>query len=168
VKYLLVGGGIGTAPLVFAAKELAGSGRDVFFFAGGKDEGAVRWIEPFLKQTATTIDYCTEDGSAGLRGIITDHLRNCLDRHKPDFALLCGPELFLASAIEIMKEKGIRGEAGLERMMKCGIGVCGSCTVDPTGDRVCVEGPVFGFEEIAGIGEFGRYHRDESGSMKRL
>jgi dihydroorotate dehydrogenase (NAD+) catalytic subunit len=167
-RYLLVGGGIGTAPLLFAAKELAVSGRDVCIVAGGKDNGSVAWIEPFCKTAGTTVYYCTEDGSLGEKGMITDHLPELVSRLSPDFALLCGPELFLVRAIEILREKGVRGEAGLERMMKCGIGLCGSCAVDPTGDRVCVEGPVFGFEEIARIDEFGKYHRDESGSIERL
>ncbi len=167
-RYILVGGGIGTAPLVYAAKELSLSGRDVCIVAGGKDRGSVMWIGTFLKTTGTAVYYCTEDGSVGMRGMITDHLPELVERLTPDFALLCGPELFLALTMEILREKGIAGEAGLERMMKCGIGLCGSCAVDPTGDRVCVEGPVFGFEEIAGIGEFGKYHRDEGGSIERL
>jgi len=53
-------------------------------------------------------------------------------------------------------------------MMKCGIGVCGSCSLDETGDRVCVEGPVFSFDYLRKVREFGKYRRDESGTVGEI
>ena len=55
-------------------------------------------------------------------------------------------------------------EISLERYMKCGIGLCGSCVVDPTGERMCIEGPIIGSKKIAQIIEFGKYHRDATGN----
>jgi len=167
-RYLLAGGGIGTAPLIFAAMQLSGMGKKTCIIAGGKNRGDVTWIEPLLGTPGIEVIHTTEDGSVGKRGMVTDHLPELVDRTKPEFALLCGPELFMQKAIEILKEKGVPGEAGLERMMKCGIGLCGSCSLDPAGDRVCVEGPVFSFSEIGRLGEFGKYRRDASGSVERL
>jgi dihydroorotate dehydrogenase (NAD+) catalytic subunit len=167
-RYLLAGGGIGTAPLVYAARKLNRMGKEISIIAGGKNRGAVDWIEPLLETPGIEIIYCTEDGSYGKRGMVTDHLPDLIEKAVPDFALLCGPELFIARAIEMLTEKQIQGEAGLERMMKCGIGLCGSCSLDPTGDRVCVEGPVFSFSEIKKLEEFGKYRRDSSGATQLL
>ncbi|HUT66703.1 MAG TPA: dihydroorotate dehydrogenase [Spirochaetota bacterium] len=167
-RYLLAGGGIGTAPLIFAAMKLKKMGKETCIIAGGKDREAVTWIEPLLGTPGIEVICTTEDGSIGKRGMVTEHLPELIDRTKPEFALLCGPELFMQKAIEILTEKGVPGEAGLERMMKCGIGLCGSCSLDPTGDRVCVEGPVFSFSEVGRLGEFGKYRRDSSGSVERL
>ena len=84
----------------------------------------------------------------------------------PGGALLCGPEIFIEKTVSIFKKNRILGQASIERMMKCGIGICGSCCVDDTGDRVCVEGPVFKFDYIDKLKEFGKYKRDESGSLQ--
>ena len=70
--------------------------------------------------------------------------------------------------IQIFRKKGVPGEASIERMMKCGIGICGSCSIDDTGDRVCVEGPVFSFDYLAKLKEFGNYKRDGSGTLMEL
>ena len=58
-------------------------------------------------------------------------------------------------------------EVSLERYMKCGIGICGSCCVDPTGWRMCVEGPVIDGEKLKKITEFGKYHRTASGKVEK-
>jgi dihydroorotate dehydrogenase (NAD+) catalytic subunit len=165
-NYLLAGGGIGCAPLVYAARKLHALGKRVFLLAGGKDESAVCWIDEFLPRPMFEILYCTEDCSFGYEGMVTDHLQNVIDDKKPEFTLVCGPELFIKRAVDMLEKQGISGEAGLERMMKCGIGLCGSCVLDYTGERVCIEGPVFSFSEISKIHEFGNYRRDESGTVE--
>jgi dihydroorotate dehydrogenase (NAD+) catalytic subunit len=168
-RYLLVGGGIGAAPLVFAAATLVQSGARAVLFAGGKESWAVRWVEGLLEKTGrggeVTLLYCTEDGSCGSTGLITDHLREVIRNECPDRALACGPERFMVKALAIFGESGVQGEASIERMMKCGIGICGSCCIDDTGDRVCAEGPVFSFDYLRAAREFGRYRRDESGGV---
>ena len=59
-------------------------------------------------------------------------------------------------------------QASLERFMKCGCGICGTCAIDPTGDLVCKEGPVFTGKELDIISEFGEYHRDATGIKKKF
>ncbi len=171
-SYLLAGGGIGLAPLVYTAAELKRLGKEVNIIAGGKNIYSINWIFPLLDgltgEKDNKIFYCTEDGSLGLRGMVTDHLQKIVDKTNPDFALLCGPEIFIKLSISIFKQNKIPGEASIERMMKCGIGICGSCTLDNTGDRVCIEGPVFPFVYIEKLEEFGVYKRDESGTIERF
>jgi dihydroorotate dehydrogenase (NAD+) catalytic subunit len=190
--FLLAGGGIGLAPLLFAASVLIGRGKRVCLVAGAKDTPSLAWMDRCLERpgvarsgTATpgpggsaagraqknpllSILRFTEDGTCGTKGMITDHLQGVIDAVRPGFALVCGPELFMKKAIWIFEANGIKGQASIERMMKCGVGICGSCSLDDTGDRVCVEGPVLGFDYIGRLVEFGRYHRDESGTVRRL
>lgn len=170
-KYLLAGGGIGCAPLVFASLELMRLGKSFHFLAGGKTSDSISWIKPLLNRggyTGNGLVLCTEDGSSGLTGKVTEHLEQALGDYKPERVLLCGPEVFIKKAVEILKKRGIRGEASIERMMKCGTGICGSCCIDPTGERVCVEGPVFTIGHLEKLTEFGRYRRDSSGSKVRI
>jgi dihydroorotate dehydrogenase electron transfer subunit len=170
--YLLIGGGIGCAPLVYTAMCLQNAGKSFRLLFGGKDCRSVSWIQPLLEQSRVDSErntfYCTEDGSVGYKGMLTEHLLHVVDEQKPEFILICGPELLISSSVHIFMQLGIPGEASIERMMKCGTGICGSCSMDPTGDRVCVEGPVFPFSRIAELAEFGRYHRDESGTVQEL
>ncbi|MGQ9615049.1 MAG: dihydroorotate dehydrogenase [Spirochaetota bacterium] len=170
-NYLLAGGGIGSAPLVFASLELMRFGKNFHFLAGGKTSDSVSWIKPLLYRGGCPSDrltLCTEDGSAGLSGMVTEQLDQAVCECKPELVLLCGPEIFIKKAMEILKSRGVRGEASIERMMKCGVGICGSCCIDPTGERVCIEGPVFTIEHLEKLTEFGRYRRDSSGSKVRI
>jgi dihydroorotate dehydrogenase (NAD+) catalytic subunit len=168
-NYLLVGGGIGVAPLLFTAVELYRMGKKIALLFGAENRSWLDWIEPILKrgipECRDMIIYCTEDGSLGHRGMITDHLNAIARRVKPDFALLCGPEMFTKKSMSVLKSLHLDGQASIERMMKCGIGICGSCSVDHTGDRVCVEGPMFDFQYLQRMKEFGSYFMDESGAV---
>ena len=179
--YLLVGGGIGCAPLIYTALYLLERGKRVSLLAGGRNLNSVRWVEelftggdpgnaPELAEErrlwkGLDLRYCTEDASLGLAGMLTEHLDEVIEQVRPGYVLLCGPERFIHTAAALCVQRGIPGEAGIERVMKCGVGLCGSCSVDPGGERVCVEGPVFSFERLARIHEFGRYRRDQSGAV---
>ena len=171
-SYLLAGGGIGTAPLIYTAARLAKAGKKAHFIAGGKSRSSLEWIPPLLDKLKIGSDiellYCTEDGSFGEPGVVTEHFQKVIKKACPEYALVCGPEIFIKNSIAIFKKGRLQGQASIERMMKCGIGICGSCCVDGTGDRVCVEGPVFQFDYIDRLTEFGNYKRDESGSVQRL
>jgi len=168
-NYLLVGGGIGAAPLLFTAVELYRMGKKISLLFGAENRSWVDWIEPILKRgipdCRDMIIYCTEDGSLGYRGMITDHLNGITRQVKPDYALICGPEMFTKKSISVLRTLNVGGQASIERMMKCGIGICGSCSVDHTGDRVCVEGPMFDFQYLQRMKEFGSYSMDESGAV---
>ncbi len=168
-RFILAGGGIGCSPLVFAAIRLSQMGKQFVFVAGGKSAESLDWMETIFQQTGTpvgaNIKYCTENGTLGLKGLITEHLEEIIEQSDPSYALVCGPELFIKKARDIFRTRGIKGQAGIERLMKCGIGICGSCSMDSTGDRVCVEGPVFTFEALDALEEFSMYRRDSSGTV---
>lgn len=170
-NYLLLGGGVGAAPVLYSALRLLEKSKKVTLVIGGRSITDIRWALDFVeryikkyKKDIFDIFYTTEDGSLGSKGFITDVVDDLFRNNKFDFSLICGPEKFIVKAISILTVMGIPGEASIERMMKCGIGICGSCSIDPSGKRVCVDGPVFTFEELRGSNEFGRYKRDESGS----
>jgi len=169
-NYLLIGGGIGLAPVIFARDYLLRMGKRVFLLAGGKCERDIIWVSELSEITneKSKVYFCTEDGSKGKKGTITENLSGVVQEVNPQFALVCAPELCIVECVRIFKKLGIPGQASIERVMKCGIGLCGSCSIDPTGDRVCQEGPVFSFDYIEKLTEFGRYKRDESGSIVPL
>jgi dihydroorotate dehydrogenase (NAD+) catalytic subunit len=171
-SYLLAGGGIGTAPLIYTASRLVRSGKNACIIAGGKTKSSLEWIPPLIDKIKIDPDiellYCTEDCSFGEPGVVTDHFQRMVEKSFPEHALICGPEMFIKNAISVFKKMRLKGQASIERMMKCGIGVCGSCCIDRTGDRVCVEGPVFEFDYLESLEEFGSYKRDESGTVQKL
>jgi dihydroorotate dehydrogenase electron transfer subunit len=68
----------------------------------------------------------------------------------------------------LLKGHDIQFQASLERFMKCGSGICGTCAMDPTGTLVCVDGPIYTGEQLSEITEFGKYHRDAMGLKKNL
>jgi dihydroorotate dehydrogenase electron transfer subunit len=73
----------------------------------------------------------------------------------------------MREVLNIVREKKIPAQFSLERYMKCGIGLCGSCALDPPGLLVCKDGPVFDAEKIKDT-EFGNYKRDASGSKVKI
>ena len=79
---------------------------------------------------------------------------------------VCGPELMLKSILDYVADKSIPAQFSLERTMKCGIGVCDSCSID--GIQLCTEGPTFSKEELMGMHEFGTTRLTESGKRIQI
>lgn len=153
---LLVGGGIGVAPLVPLAREL--DRYDAVVGAATADR--------LVATDRLDADVSTDDGTAGHHGFVTE----LVEQKGPenyDAVYSCGPEIMMDALLRICLDAGVETQLSVERYMKCGIGVCGSCCIDPTGDRVCVEGPVFTGEELLGT-EFGDYRRDAAGGKEPL
>jgi len=142
-KALFVAGGIGIAPLVFLNDFLTACGAKVRLLYGAKSSDELVWVDRFDE-----VRISTEDGSEGLKGTVLDLLK---DENLRDYdrIYVCGPEAMLRKVLEIVKKEGMekRTEFSVERMMKCGIGVCGSCVLED-GLRVCAEGPVFRGDEL--------------------
>jgi dihydroorotate dehydrogenase electron transfer subunit len=92
-----------------------------------------------------------------------------IDIHAYDTICVCGPERMMYSVLTRLAKDGVadRGQFSLHRYMKCGVGVCGSCCIDPGGLRVCRDGPVFS-GDILLESEFGHYARDASGKRIRI
>ncbi|VVB66450.1 Sulfide dehydrogenase subunit beta [Candidatus Gugararchaeum adminiculabundum] len=151
-RIVLVGGGYGVAPLRFLASAAAKKKISVKLIMGAKTKGELM-ASPDKKICETIIT--TDDGSEGQKGFTTDALTNLLadNSSTPDAVYACGPELMMKKVAEICKQNKIPCQVSLERIMKCGIGLCGSCSVD--GKLCCCEGPVFTGDEALGVKEFG-------------
>jgi dihydroorotate dehydrogenase electron transfer subunit len=160
---VLVGGGCGTAPLGFLADELKKNNTKINFIIGAKSKDYLLFLERMKKSKIKT-SVATDDGSLGFNGFTTELLKAYLIENKVDMVYTCGPEIMMKKVVEICNEMDVLCEASLERYMKCGgTGICGSCTLDPTGWRVCKDGPVFSNEQLNKVEEFGKYHRSKSG-----
>ncbi len=93
----------------------------------------------------------TDDGSMGFKGNTIEALK--VFDAKVDMIYVCGPEKMLFAVYNYLKDRGIRAEFSLERSMKCGIGICDSCSID--GFQLCRDGPVFSIDQLGSMKEFG-------------
>ena len=172
-KILLIGGGTGLVPLMrlikFAKPEntitvLMGSQTkdEVFFEETAKR--LVRETNRFIK--SHEIIPVTEDGSYGEKGYVTDVLETLLEKNSYDAIYTCGPELMMYKTVQMANKKGIFVQASLERMMKCGVGICGSCCVND--DLACRDGTIFDGDHLSQKSEFGHSHRTKSGILEEI
>lgn len=140
---LLIGGGVGVAPLLFLGQELALNDIRPTFLLGGQTKSSILRKEEFMKYGNVFVT--TEDGSEGERGFVTDHTL-LFDSILYDRVYACGPLAMLKAVAQWAREHEIVCEVSLENRMACGIGAC-LCCVEDTADKgnvcVCTEGPVF-------------------------
>lgn len=157
-RVLLISGGTGTAPLLFLAKRLSAKTERLSFVEGAKSKDELLFIRELggvcsEKNLITT----TEDGTAGLQCLVTEPLANLLDKEHFDMIYTCGPEVMVKKIFELTEQRKLPLEASLERIMRCGIGLCGSCMIGKY--RVCRDGPVFTAAQLREI-------KDELGMSK--
>lgn len=143
---LLVGGGVGTAPMLFLGSELSKNGSKPNFLLGARSENDLLQLEDFAR--IGKIYTTTEDGSMGEKGYVTQHsvLRNL----HFDKIYTCGPKPMMFSMAKYAKASGIACEVSLENTMACGIGAC-LCCVENTDEGhlcVCKEGPIFNINKL--------------------
>ncbi len=161
-RLLLVGGGVGVAPLAPLAEEALRDGKEVTAIVGALTASELLFVDR-LKRAGARVLISTDDGTAGRKGFTTDVLAELLEEESFDQCFTCGPELMMAKVLEITRSKRIPTQASLHRYFKCGIGICGQCVLDGTGLRVCKEGPTFRDKELRRSHEFGRYWRNAAG-----
>jgi dihydroorotate dehydrogenase electron transfer subunit len=161
-KVLAIAGGVGAAPLL----PLARSDCVMTMLLGARTEAELLFVDQLDECTDVLI--ATDDGTLGVKGFVTT-LMDDLNLGAYDHVAVCGPEVMMRAVLTKVEEKGIshRSEFSLHRYMKCGIGVCGSCCVDPSGLRTCKDGPVFSGDNLL-KSEFGRYTRTASGRKKNF
>lgn len=157
---LLIGGGYGVAALYFAASELRKQSDEIMIAMGGRGVQDLLFEER-MRALGVHVAVATEDGSRGVRGLVTDAVQDALMHTKRIFA--CGPEAMLVAVMKLALAKNIPAQLSVERFMKCGFGICGQCTL--SGKLVCTDGPVFTAQELSELPEFGRVHRDASGAV---
>jgi dihydroorotate dehydrogenase electron transfer subunit len=166
-KALVVGGGIGIAPLRPLTKALLEQGTEVTMVIAAKSsKDLVPYEFPKLKAENLTLCFATDDGTEGFKGFATGLVEELLIESSYDKIYTCGPELMMSKLYHIASEKNIPIEVSIERHMKCGCGICGTCALDPNGELVCMDGPIFSGVQLEKIEEFGQYHRDATGVKK--
>lgn len=143
-KPVLIGGGVGVPPLYKLSKEFKNQGKRVSVILGFNSEKEIFFEEEF-KEIADRVLICTADGSYGIKGFVTDAIKD-IDF---DYFFTCGPEPMF-KALESTIDKGISGQLSFEQRMGCGFGACMGCSCKTlTGNkRICREGPVLFREEI--------------------
>lgn len=139
---LLVGGGVGNAPLYFLARELKEKGVDVSYLYGSRSKDHIYCADAF-GSVADTFRVSTDDGSTGHHGFVTALLEDLLKEKTPDMVYTCGPTPMMAEVSRICGS-AVPVEVSLENYFGCGIGLCVGCTVETEQGfkRACVDGPV--------------------------
>lgn len=165
-KIAMVAGGYGMVPLSYLAQEARKKEYEVHLFIGARNKQELLFKE-WMAEIGALVHASTDDGSEGYKGFNTDLFKSNAENETYDKVYTVGPEIMEMKIAQICWEKNIPFEVSLERYMKCGFGICGQCSVDPTGWRMCVEGPVVDGEELKKIAEFGKYHRTASGEVQK-
>lgn len=161
-KVLAIAGGVGAAPLLPLAK----ADCVMTMLLGARTETELLFVDQLDECTDVVI--ATDDGTLGHHGFVTA-LMDDLNLAAYDRIAVCGPEVMMRAVLAKVAEKGLehKTEFSLHRYMKCGVGICGSCCIDPSGLRVCRDGPVF-TGDLLQKSEFGHYMRDASGRKKKI
>jgi len=167
---LIVGGGTGLIPLVFLVEKLAESPVEVTFLVGARTENDLLFqhrIESFVRKSHGKMIVTTDDGSCGLKCTVTEPVEELLAKERFDMVYTCGPELMMVKMLSLAEQHNVPFQASLERLMRCAIGICGSCVIG--GFRVCVDGPVFAKEQLQSLSaEFGRFRLDFDGRKMEM
>lgn len=146
---LLVGGGMGLAPLIMLARAFCSYPATILM--GGRNEQELFWPGMY-SGVCPNIHITTDDGSVGYRGFTVDVLPELLEKDRFDIIYACGPRAMLRGVAAIAAQYKIPCQVSLEEYMACGVGACLSCTcAGNNGQRhkVCTDGPVFWAEEVA-------------------
>ena len=158
---MIVGGGIGVAPLAPLAERLAAVPNRLTFMIGASTRGELLFLDRIslgLSRIEGRVMVATEDGSHGFKGLATDLAGQMLKEHKFGMVYACGREEMMKKMFQLAERHKTPLQTSLERIIKCSVGLCGSCTISKY--RVCRDGPVFFREQLREV-------RDELGVFKR-
>lgn len=144
-KALCVGGGLGVAPVYPQARGFKENGAYVIGVVGFRSRELMFWEDRF-RAVCDELIVCTDDGSAGVKGMVTEGIRLAIEKHPDiDECVAIGPPIMMKGAAEATRPHGIRTIVSLNPVMVDGTGMCGGCRVK-IGDRIqfaCVDGPDF-------------------------
>lgn len=145
-KHLLVGGGVGTAPLLYMGAQMSLLGFRPTFLLGARTADMLLQLEDFKR--VGDVYVTTEDGSMGEKGFVTQH--SILFKQHFDRISVCGPSPMMKAVARFAKQNNVPCEVSLENMMACGLGACLCCVEKTVRGNVCVctEGPVFDVNEL--------------------
>ncbi|MDH7558458.1 MAG: dihydroorotate dehydrogenase electron transfer subunit [Candidatus Bathyarchaeota archaeon] len=162
-KVLMVAGGTGVFPLLFLSRKIKPKATRLVFIIGAKTREELFFIDEIERFCGKeNVVASTEDGSYGVKCLASESLELLLCKEKFDMIYTCGPELMMRKVLDLAEKHGIALEASLERLMRCAIGLCGSCVIGKY--RVCRDGPIFSAQQLIKVKtEFGKFKRDFDG-----
>lgn len=145
-KPLLVGGGVGVAPLYYLGSRMKAMGVEPTFLLGARSAGLLLQREIF--ESVGRVLITTEDGSLGEKGFVTQH--SALQQERFTSIHVCGPSPMMKAVARYAHQQNIPCEVSLENMMACGLGACLCCVEKTVKGNVCVckEGPVFDINDL--------------------
>jgi len=149
-KVVCVGGGLGVAPIFPQARAYKDSGAYVIGVIGFRNKDLMFWQDKFAAVCDELI-ICTDDGSAGVKGLVTEGIRQSIARHADiDEVVAIGPPVMMRGCAEATRAHGIKTLVSLNPVMVDGTGMCGGCRVK-VGDQIkfaCVDGPDFDGHQV--------------------
>lgn len=171
-KVVCVGGGLGVAPIFPQARGFKENGAYVIGILGFRNEGLIFWRDKF-SSCCDELILCTDDGSAGIKGLVSDGIKLAIERHSNiDEVVAIGPPIMMRACAEVTRPHAIKTTVSLNPIMVDGTGMCGGCRVK-VGDQIkfaCVDGPDFDGHKV----DFGdlmmrlrRYAEAEKASAQR-
>ena len=145
-KVLLVGGGVGVAPLLYMGAEMKRQGIEPTFLLGARTANDLLMLPIFTKYGRAYVT--TEDGSMGEKGFVTNH--SILNQEHFDRISTCGPTPMMKAVARYARQNNVDCEASLENLMACGLGACLCCVEKTTEGNLCVckDGPVFNIKKL--------------------
>jgi len=165
-KLLLVGGGTGLVPMMRLLTFVTPTD-DVTVLIGAKSKDEVFFEDlanTLLENNPHKVIVSTDDGSYGEQGFVTDLVEKLVRETRFDAVYVCGPEIMMYKTVQSAYSRGIFVQASLERMMKCGVGICGSCCIGE--DLVCRDGTIFDGSHLSQNKEFGHFYRNKAGILE--
>ncbi len=159
---MIVGGGIGMASLAPLSEILSPITTRITLIVGAKTRDELLfpdWMRLEFSKIDSKIIITTEDGSIERRGLATDPVKELLEKQRFDVIYTCGPEKMILKMYQLAEIYKTPIQASLERIIRCSIGLCGSCMIGKY--RVCSDGPVFNSEQLKEVrNELGVFKRD--------
>jgi dihydroorotate dehydrogenase electron transfer subunit len=152
----VVAGGCGMAPLAPLVEAFMENNNEILFIHGARSKEFILYPDRF----ETLRQICTDDGSQGHKGFVTDLLeKEILSRKKTgkkrlEMVYACGPEIMMHRVFLLCESFGIPCQVSLERYMRCGFGVCGACVCGK--QVVCKDGPVFDSKQLRTMDDFNK------------
>jgi len=171
-KVVCVGGGLGVAPIFPQARAFKESGAYVIGVLGFRNRDLMFWEQKF-RACCDELIVCTDDGSAGIKGLVTEGIRQAMEKHADiDEVVAIGPPVMMKGCAETTRPRRIKTMVSLNPIMVDGTGMCGGCRVK-IGDEVkfaCVDGPDFDghlvdFDDL--MTRLRRYTTEEKAAMQR-
>jgi len=170
-RVMIVGGGTGLASLAPLVEKLTKGRTEITFLMGAKTRGNLLFharIGGVLSRAKGRLVVTTEDGSFGLRGVVTTSAERLLKQgEKVNMIYTCGPEKMMQKMFLLAERFHVPFEASLERFMRCAIGLCGTCVIGRY--RVCQDGPIFSGKQLLEVrDEFGCWRRGFDGRKTKV